>query len=351
MRHRALVFLGVLALACSVGTSVAPLAGQAPAAADAKSRTAKGWAVPRTPDGQPDFQGVWANNNATPLERPKALAGRPFLTDAELASVKSKAAELFDGDGDAAFGDSVFEAAVTGAKDFTSTDGKTGNYNQFWLVERDFDNRTSLIVDPPDGRMPPFTPEGQKRRAAAITARQLPPAGPENRTPSERCITFGVPRLGAGYNSYYQIVQTPKFVVLHMETIHDARVIPLDRRAHLPTTVRSWTGDSIGRWEGDTLVVDTTNFSSKTNFQGSSENLHTIERFTRVGPNTINYEITAEDATTWTKPWTVMIPLKHTQDKIYEFACHEVNRGLTGILAGARTEEKDAEEAAKRAGR
>ena len=330
--------------------AVTPLAGQPPAAPTAKPRppAAPRWAVPRTPDGQPDLQGVWANNNATPLERPKALAGRLFLTDAELALVKSKAAELFGGDGDAAFGDSVFEAAVTGAKDFTSTDGQTGNYNQFWLVERDFDRRTSLIVDPPDGRIPPFTPEGQKRRAAAIAARQVPPAGPENRTPSERCITFGVPRLGAGYNSYYQIVQTPKFVVLHMETIHDARIISLDRRAHLPSSVRSWTGDSIGHWEGDTLVVDTTNFSSKTNFQGSSERLHTIERFTRVDPNTIHYEIIAEDATTWTKPWTVMIPLKHTQDKIYEFACHEVNRGLMGILAGARTEERDAEEAAKK---
>ena len=351
MSPRSFASLGMFALAFAVvSLAVVPVTGQSPQAGKAKATAAPtSWTVPRTPDGQPDLQGVWANNNATPLERPKALGGRQVLTDAELAAVKAKAAELFGGDGDAAFGDSVFEAAVTNVKDFTSTDGKTGNYNQFWLVERDFDNRTSLIVDPPDGRMPPFTPEGQRRRAAAIAARQLPPEGPENRTASERCITFGVPRLGAGYNSYYQIVQTPKYVVLHMETIHDARVIPLDGRRHLPSTVRSWTGDSIGHWEGDTLVVDTTNFSRTTNFQGSSDNLHTIERFTRVGPNTINYEVTADDSTTWTKPWTVMIPLKHTEDRIYEFACHEVNRGLMGILAGARTEEKDAEEAAKRA--
>ena len=349
---RELGWAATAALALAIGlVSVAPVrvAAQTSAVAPVKAASAsRSWTAPRTPDGHPDLQGVWANNNATPLERPKSLAGRQFLTDAEVATLKTKAVELFNGDGDAAFGDSIFDAVFSKAQTFKSTDGGTGNYNQFWLVDRDFDNRTSLIVDPPDGRIPALTPGGQQRRAAAIAASQRPAEGPEARSLSERCITFGVPRLGAGYNSYYQIVQTPKFVVLHMETIHDARVIPVDGRPHLPKDVRLWMGDSVGHWEGDTLVVDTTNFSPKSNFRGSSEGLHTIERFTRVGPATLKYEISVDDPTTWTRPWTVMIPLKHTDDRIYEYACHEANIGLEGILKGTRTEEKDAEDAARR---
>src|SRR3989454_2347997 len=227
--------------------------------APAKTTAApKKWTPPRTADGQPDLQGVWANNNATPLERPAALAGKPFLTDAEVAALKAKASDLFSGDGDAAFGDDVFTAIVTGASKFVSSDTTTGNYNQFWIADRDFDNRTSLITDPPDGRIPPITPEAKKRPPNVEGDRNLRGFdGPESRSLSERCITYGSPRIQAAYNSYYQIFQTRDTVVILMEMIHDARVIPLDRRPHVGQNVRQWLGDSVGRFEGDTLVVGT----------------------------------------------------------------------------------------------
>ena len=298
---------------------------------------------PKTPDGQPDIQGVWTNNNATPLERPKMLAGRQFLTDEEVQALKARADELFAGDGDAAFGDSIFEAVLSDVKQYkpTTFDVQTGNYNAFWLVERDFDNRTSLITDPPDGRIPPMLPEAQKRAARdAERLRSTTRAeGPEDRGLSERCITFGVPDLLAGYNSYYQIYQSPGYVVLVDEKIHDARVIPLDGRPHAPRGLNQWLGDSRGRWEGDTLVVDTINLRSS--FRGASERLHLVERFTRVGPATLHYEIRVDDPDTWTKSWTLMIPLRHTDDAVYEYACHEGNSGLEKILAGARFEEKE----------
>jgi hypothetical protein len=359
MRHRCLASLGVLAIAVAVaGVSVA---GQTPSPA-AKAKTtvrAKAWTPPRTPDGQPDLQGVWANNNATPLERPPELAGRPFLTDEELAAMKKKAAELFNGDSDAGFGDAVFKAALASAegkstdiKKINGFDVVTGNYNQFWLVDREFDNRTSMITDPPDGKLPPLTPEAQKRQAAAAEARKLHPAdGPEDLPLGHRCITFGAPRIEAGYNSYIQIFQTRDHVAIAMETIHDARIIPLDGRPHLPQNIRQWLGDPRGHWEGDTLVVDTTNYSPQSNFRGSHENLHAVERFTRDGPTTIKYEVTFDDPTTWTKPWTVMIPLKLSNEHIYEYACHEGNEGLAGALAGARAQERAAAEAAKKGSR
>ncbi len=302
---------------------------------------ADSWTAPRTPDGQPDLQGVWANNNATPLERPEQLAGKSTLSDAELAEFKDRAAKLFhDGAGDAAFGDSVFRAALGNAKNFTSTDRETGNYNWFWLAQREFsDNRTSLVTDPPDGRIPELTPEGQAKNAEYRANRRRPPRGPEDRHLGERCITFGVPRLGAGYNSYYQIIQTPETVAVVMEMIHDTRIIPLDGRPHVDDGIRQWHGDSRGRWEGDTLVVETRNFSRKSWFRGSSENLRLVERFTRVGPETLEYEVTVEDPTTWTRPWTVMIPLKKSEDAIYEYACHEGNYSMESMLGGARLQE------------
>ena len=346
MSHRVLASTGVLATVIAiVSLAPVPVAGQTPRASFAAADT---WTLPRTPDGQPDLQGIWANNNATPLQRPEELAGRQALTDEEVATLKERATQLFNDDaGDAAFGDSVFQAALAEAEDFTSTDAGTGNYNHFWLVERDFDNRTSLVVDPPDGRIPPLTPEGQKRADARSAARRRPADGPEDRSLSERCISFGVPRLGAGYNSYYQILQTPGYVVIFMETIHDARVIPLDGRPHISQDIRQWHGDPRGHWEGDTLVVDTTNYSPKSYLRGSAENLHAVERFTRVGPHTISYEITVDDPTTWTNAWTAMILLKKTEDSIFEFACHEGNIGMEGILSGARAQEKAAAEAAE----
>src|SRR6266850_4129848 len=306
---------------------------QAQTAPAKTSAAPKKWTAPRTADGQPDLQGVWANNNATPVERPVALAGKPLLTDAEVAALKAKASDLFSGDGDAAFGDDVFNAVVTGAQKFTSSDATTGNYNQFWIADRDFDNRTSLITDPPDGRIPSLTAEA-KKRVPAENVRGFD--GPESRSLSERCITYGAPRIQAAYNSYYQIFQTRDTVVILMEMIHDARIIPLDGRRHVGDNIRQLLGDSVGHWDGDTLVVDTTNYSPKSNFRGSHQNLHVIERFTRVSPNRIDYQITLNDPTTWVMPWTLMIPLKKTNEEIYEYACHESNEAMVGILSGAR---------------
>jgi hypothetical protein len=211
----------------------------------------------------------------------------------------------------------------------------TGNYNAFWLVERDFDNRTSLITDPPDGRMPAVVPAAAGRTMKAYPTQSA--EGPEARGLSERCITFGVPDVLAGYNSYYQIVQSPGAVVLHSEKIHDARIVLLDGRPHAPAAVSSWLGDSRGHWDGDTLVVETTNLRSS--FLIASDALRLTERFTRVGPDTMRYEVTVDDPQTWTRPWTLMIPLRRSDQHIYEYACHEGNFGLSGILSGARAEE------------
>lgn len=352
MPFRNFTFIGVVALVQALvpGQSIA----QSTNATVAKTG-AQTWTAPRTPDGQPDLQGVWANNNATPLERPKELKGRAYLTDQEVAALKKKAHELFDdGNSDAAFGDSVFTsvlANVRGTKSgFKSTDGGTGDYSSVWLVERNFDSRTSLITDPPDGRLPDVTAEGQKRQAAVAATRGRLPEGPEDRSLSERCITFGAPRLGAGYNSYYQIVQSRDSVAILMETIHDARIIPLDGRPHVPSTVHEWLGDSRGHWEGDTLVVDTTNYRAGA-FMNASEKLHVVERFTRNGPEKLKYEVTIDDPGTWTRPWSVMIPLSHSRDAIFEYACHEGNLGMVGILGGARAEEKAAAAAERQAGK
>jgi hypothetical protein len=315
-------------------------------AADLSKSSTKPYSPPRTADGKPDLQGVWANNNATPLERPKSLAGRALLTQQEVDALRKRQDEIFAGDGDAAFGDAIFEAVISDVQKYkpTTFDASTGNYNAFWLVERDFDNRTSLIIDPTDGRIPPLT-DTAKQRAQQNAKNRAGNEGPESRTLSERCITFGVPDLLAGYNSYYQIIQTPGAVVLHAEKIHDARIIPIDTGPHIPAVIRSWFGDSRGHWDGDTLVVDTVNL--KNSFRGASDQLHLIERFTRVGPNTIYYQVTVDDPATWESKWTFMIPLKHTDDHIYEYACHEGNSGLAGILAGSRAEERQAAEAKK----
>lgn len=350
MQARCLTFLGgmVIALCLSPGQ----IAAQAQAA-KAKATTAKQtWTLPRTVDGQPDLQGVWANNNATPLERPKELAGRAFLTKEEVAALKKKAGELYGGDGDAAFGDTVFASVLASVKESESGphkkaanefDGDTGDYNSFWIVARDWDNRTSLITDPPDGRLPPMTPEAQKAVAAAAVGRNRPAVGPEDRSLGERCITFGSPRLQAGYNSYYQIQQTTDYVVILMEMAHDARIIPLDGRPHVSSTIHQWLGDSRGHWEGDTLVVDTSNYRAQGFVTASSKKLHVIERFSRTGPETLKYEITIDDPAAWTKPWSAMIPLRSSPDRLFEYACHEGNTGMVGILAGARAEERAAE--------
>ena len=300
----------------------------------------------RTVDGHPDFQGVWVNNNAAPLERPEILAGRATLTDQELAAMKRKARELFGGQGDAAFGDSVFNAVlanVLGTKSgFVSTDGETGDYGSAWTVERDWDHRTSLITDPPDGRLPPMTPEGLRRKAASEAALNGVPAGPQDRLLQERCITYGSPSLVAGYASAYEIVQSPDTVALTVEMIHDPRLIPLNTAGHLPATFRRWHGDSRGRWQGDTLVVDTTNYKAGAFMRVSSERLHVVERFSRSEPDILKYDLTIDDPGTWTKPWSFTLMLRRANHPMYEYACHEGNLGLAGILAGARAQERSA---------
>ena len=337
------VSLGTLTVAMAVvWLSWSPIAAQAPSArGQTRAPAAKAYVPPRTSDGHPDLQGVWANNDATPLERPKELQGRTLLTDAEVAVLKRRAAELFNGETDAAFGDSIYLAVLKEAKDFQSTD-TTGNYNHFWIVDREFDNRTALITDPPDGRLPELTPQAKQKRAADAEYRRLHPAdGPEDLPLQHRCVTFGVPRLGAGYNSYFQIFQARDHVAIGQEMIHDVRLIPLDGRPHVDSSVRQWHGDPRGHWEGDTLVVETTNFSEKSRFQGlSMENLRVVERYTRIGPKTIQWDVTVNDPSTWTKPWTATVLLRSSPDPIYEMACHEGNDGLVGALSGERALEK-----------
>jgi hypothetical protein len=332
MKHR---FLAASVTLAALVAASASLAGQ----------TAPAWTPPLGPDGHPDLQGVWLNSSATPLERPKALEGRQSLTDEEVAELRRRADRLFKNPNvDFAAGDAVFLAALADIDRFTSTTA-TGTTSE--MIEREFDNRTSLIVDPPDGRIPPLTAEGQQRRAATNAIRRRPFEGPEDLTYIERCLTYGVPRLsgtntGAGPLGYYQIVQTPSYVVLFLESIHEARTISLDGRPHLPPSVGQWEGDSRGRWEGNTLVVDTTNFLARSDFMGSSDHLHLVERFTRVAPDRIDYEIEVDDPTMWTKPWTAVIRLKQSDARLYEYACHEGNGEIVrNMLAGARASEKN----------
>jgi hypothetical protein len=296
---------------------------------------------------------VWLNNSATPLERPKGLEGRPFLTDDEVTELKQRAARLFNGGSSDFSGGDNFFLAVLANPDRYKNPNATGGAEA--MIEREFDHRTSLIVDPPDGRIP-WTPEGKRRQdAGAAAGLAAPAAGPEELTNAMRCTTYGVPRLGiantnaAGPLGYSQIVQAPGYVVIMLEAIHETRIIPLDGRPHLPESVRQWSGDSRGRWEGNTLVVESANFSPEGNVMGSGEHLHVVERFTRTAPDTIDYEITLADRTTWTGPWTAVIHLKQSQAMLYEYACHEGNfEVMHDILAGARAAERAAQGPARR---
>jgi hypothetical protein len=306
------------------------------------------------------MQGVWANNTVTPLTRPPQWKEKTTLTDAELEEVKGIVARYLSQGGDAVFQSLItlaLDAKEKGKWNQTSYDPTTGNYNQFWLVEREWDHRTSLLTDPANGELPQLTPDGEKRRAnrrrdpgVVVEGSESGPRGradgPEDRPLSERCLSFGAPRTGAGYNSYLQIVQSPETFVLLQEMIHDARTISIDRqRPHLPANVRLLHGDPRGWWEGDTFVVETTNYVN--GFQGSTPDVKLTERYTRVSPDYINWEITVDDAKTWVQPWTMMIRLKHTDEQLYEYACHEGNYSMAGMLGGARREEAKAAAAAK----
>ncbi len=300
---------------------------------------AQKWTPPKTPDGQPDLQGVWTNITITPLERPVELAGKEFLTPQEAAEYEKR----------------IVAANNVDRKNLPPEVDVNLAYNDAWYdrgTKVVGTRRTSLIVDPPDGKIPALTPEAQKRQAdMRAAAAGHATDGPEGRSLSERCLlwaTAGPPMLPSFYNNNYQIVQAPGYVVIMVEMIHDARIIPLDGRGHLPPNMRQWMGDARGHWEGNTLVVDTTNFTDRTRFRGSADKLHLTERFTRVDADTIVYEFTVDDPTTYTKPWTAQIPMKKSQGPIFEYACHEGNYAMAGMLAGARAQEKAAEEAAKK---
>jgi hypothetical protein len=298
--------------------------------------------VPRLADGHPDLQGVWGNNSVTPMARPRQWKDKALMTDAELTEIKQLAAQSVDQGGDAIFGNfiqQILDAKEKGAYKQTSYDPSTGNYNQFWMADREWDHRTSLIIDPPDGQFPALTPEAQARRTAAAARPRTrgPSDGPEDRPLSERCISYGAPRTQSNYNSYTQILQSPDTVVLLQEMIHDARVVPMTNKPHLPKKIRQLHGDPRGRWEGDTLVVETTNYIN--GFQGSTPDVKITERYNRVSADFINWQVTVEDPATWTKPYTFMVRLKKTDGQIYEYACHEGNYAMEGILAGARMEE------------
>ena len=302
------------------------------------------WEVPRTTDGHPDISGVWANNTAIPFERPEAWTGRERLTAEELADLEIAAAEASNAGEDALFGDQLVLAAIEQTK-ATSYDPTTGNYNGFWIAERTFSERTSLVVDPPDGRLPALTPEAEAlAEARRARTREHPADTYTDRPLPERCVSFGAPNLQAAYNSYSHIVQGSEHVVIVQEMIHDARVIPLDDRARPDDSVRQLHGVSRGHWEGDTLVVETTHYQGTSGYRATSDDLRVIERFTRVGPETLRHEITFDDPKTWSAPWTIVVPLEYSPDPIFEYACHEGNIGMEGILAGHRADERAAAE-------
>jgi hypothetical protein len=327
----------VIAAAVAVG-----LSGQTTSKSptSAKATVDKAWTLPRLPDGRPDMQGVWANNGMTPLERPKQFGNRATMTDAELADLKQRAQKLIDG-GDAFFGEELFVAALEGKAKFSSSDTQTGNYDQTWLSERVWDNRTSLIIDPPDGRVPPLAPGATERAAAQRTARQG--RGPADRAQDlglgTRCITYGTPNLFAGYQSYFEVVQGPNVVAMRSEMIHDTRVFPTGGGPHISSTIRQYSGDSRAHWDGDTLVVETTNLVNAA-FRNATDKLHLTEKLRRVAEDTLEYYVTIDDPTTWSRPWTLMIPLKRTGEQMFEYACHEGNYGLRAILSGARAQEQ-----------
>ena len=339
---RIILALGILAL------SLEPLAAQ----------TSK---LPRTPDGHPDLQGTYDIATMTPLER---VQGTPLvMTKEEAARLEQARSDRVQRAALPSKGDR--NAPPVGGDGSAGAAGNVGGYNNFWVdngteyFSIDGQKRMSVIVDPPDGRIPAMTPEAQQRAAARVArptsdAQENDPGfeGPtayddmERRPLGERCLlgfgsTSGPPSLPVLYNNLHQIVQTTDSVLILSEMVHDARVVRMNSQ-HLPSTIRKWLGDSVGRWEGDTLVVDTTNFTDKTRFRGSSENLHIVERFTRIDANTLRYRFTVEDPATWVSPWSGEEAWPATRALMYEYACHEGNYALGNILRGARLREADA---------
>src|SRR5688572_14669593 len=300
----------------------------------AQTAPPKRYTPPRTLDGQPDLQGFWSNTTFTPLQRPNNVT-KAFYTKEEAEELVKRAAEVER---------DQTEPGTTADVHYDFTQfGLDRSQSAFSL-----NLRTSLIVDPPDGKLPPLSADGQKKAAERAEARKRmggPYDAAENQSLAVRCILMdrnGPPMLAGAYNNNYQILQVPGYVMILAEMLHDVRIIPLDGRPHLPQNVRELRGSHRGRWEGDTLVIETTNFTDKTAFQGSSENMRLVERFTRVDEDTLLYKFTVEDPSTWIRPWSAEVPWKKTIGPLFEHACHEGNMGLANILAGARADEKRA---------
>ena len=294
----------------------------------------KPWTVARTPWGHPDLQGTWSNATTTPLERPAEFAQKAVLTDEEFAAANATVANRRN-------------------TDQAPRSGDPGTYNEFWWERGSLLKHTALIIDPPDGKVPALTPEGRRRAAAYADARRGhgPADSWEDRNLHERCILYhGVPPLPTGYNNNYQIIQTPAYVAIRYEMLSEMRIVPLDGRPHVPAAIGLWMGDSRGRWEGTTLVVESTNFNyaagglyelgSVTHLQGTGETLKVIERFTRIDRDTIDYTFTIDDPTMFTRQWTGRLPLVAFDGPLYEYACHEGNIAMEGMLRGARLEER-----------
>ena len=360
----------VLMMAGALWTSN-PLVDVAHAQAPAAARRAT--AIPRTADGHPDLQGTFDVATITPLERGPEFGNRLVLTDKEAAALEAgeqqwneRLSANLSGDRAAPpVGGDTSPTTTYLDRLFRAGGGVVGGYNNFWLAGGtqvatvDGQKRSSIVVDPTDGRLPPMKPEAQKRNAAFLLRAVNPSASeaetsgparafdnPEQRPLAERCLlgfgsTSGPPTLpNYFYNNLKQVVQTPTTIMILVEMVHDVRIIRMNA-THLPSTVSKWMGDSIGRWEGDTLVVDTTNFTDKTRFQGSTEALHVVERFTPVEGGNLLYRFTVDDPNTWERPWSGEYTWRVTGENIYEYACHEGNHALTNVLRGARFGEQE----------
>jgi len=316
---------------------VALLAAATPAL-HAQSLPGEQYTPPRTPHGHPDLQGIWSNAVITPLERPPEFADRAFLTEDEAREYERQRLEATNRDRRQADLDADIRLA----------------YNDFWWDSGTnvvATRRTSLIIDPPDGRIPPLTAAARQRVESEPNRRGIEfTDGPEDRPLMERCIHFGSagpPMMPSAYNNNYHLVQTKDYVLIVNEMIHEARIIPLYDKPQLPQHARQWLGSSRGHWEGDSLVIETTNFTDQISFRGSSENMHLTERFTRIADNILLYEFTVTDPDAFTRPWTAQIPSVKVDGLMYEYACHEGNKGMLGILSGARAAERAAQEDVK----
>ena len=292
-------------------------------------------AVPRTADGRPDLRGVWNFSSATPMERPETLAGKEVLTAEEAAQFEQEIAQN--------------RIAVDSISETAPLEARVAYEQAIWFERKNTldGRRTSLIVDPPNGRIPPVSAEGQARIDGIQAARDRAPRGPEDRNNAERCLmgfNSGPPMEPSAYNNNVQIFQTPDHVVMLNEMVHNARFVPLDARPHLPASLRQWSGDSRARWEGDTLVVETTNFLRETALDGSSEDMHLVERFTRLDADRLLYEFTVIDPATWADSWTAQVQMTNTDEPLYEYACHEGNYSMTTALNGARALDVNASE-------